>query len=117
MPPPEHDVKARRSFSAPGGCAFCKVDAENEGVNKMDNAYFWNGHERCCRDIDLRDFDWWCDNCKMAIQKKHVDDDCCPECGDVLQDMDEFIGCCNECEGKGGELVQDPEGNWVFRRD
>ena len=83
----------------------------------MDNAYFWNGHERCCRDIDLRDFDWWCDNCKMAIQKKHVDDDCCPECGDVLQDMDEFIGCCNECEGKGGELVQDPEGNWVFRRD
>lgn len=54
---------------------------------------------------------------RWQFKKKHVDDDCCPECGDVLQDMDEFIGCCNECEGKGGELVQDPEGNWVFRRD
>ncbi len=82
-----------------------------------ENTYFWNGHKRRCDDINPRRFDWWCDECKMAIQNKHVEDEWspeCPKCGSELADMDEYISQYNECSGVApGDLTQDSEGNWV----
>ncbi len=87
-----------------------------------EDACFWNGHEKRWDDIDPRRFDWWCDECKMAIRGKHVDmdDKRCPNCGDgeELWDMESYIAECQECDGtwSGGRdrLVEDSEGNLIY---
>ena len=85
-----------------------------------ENTNFWKGHARRCNDINPERFDWWCDECKMAIQNKHLEDEespSCPECGGWLQDMEGYIADCDEFSGRTSELVTDPEGNQIYPGD
>lgn len=53
----------------------------------------WNGDSCIERvNVDCGEYDWWCEECRMAVSANDANANLCPNCGAAMTDMEEQIG-------------------------